>query len=313
MRLRPLLAAVLLALALSGPALAQSPFTHIVRSGETLASIAQRYYGDPRRETVLVTENGLDAQGVPIVVGLRLVVPSVAYHRVRAGETWASIAERYYGDARRAFVLVEANHGSQDQPSEGAELVIPYPLRHVAGPSDTVQRLAAAYYGTDAPENIARLRRFNGLGGNHLDRGQIVLVPLVDLTLSEEGKRLVVVETGHAASGGEIRALQESIAAQLPGLGEHVRRGRYVEAIALGHRLLGTGQLTGNQVVTIQRELGTAFVAIGREDLAVRAFRAALQRQPDLELDSVRTSPVVMRAFLRAKEEEAAARRAPRR
>ena len=60
--------------------------------------------------------------------------------------------------------------------------------------------------------------------------------------------------------------------------------------------------LTGNQVVTIQRHLGTAYVALGRMDLAVNAFRAALTRQPDLQLDTVRTSPRVMRAFEEARE-----------
>ena len=71
--------------------------------------------------------------------------------------------------------------------------------------------------------------------------------------------------------------------------------------MGLGNRLLGAGSLTGNQVVSIQRELGTAYVALGREDLAVESFRQALSRQPDLELDVARTSPTVMRAFRAAK------------
>jgi len=42
-------------------------------------------------------------------------------------------------------------------------------------------------------------------------------------------------------------------------------------------------------------------VALGRHDLAVKAFREALTRQPDLELDAMKTSPTVMRAFRAAK------------
>ncbi len=38
---------------------AQGAYLHVVHEGETLASIAQQYYGDPRRELVLVVENGL--------------------------------------------------------------------------------------------------------------------------------------------------------------------------------------------------------------------------------------------------------------
>jgi LysM repeat protein len=279
---------------------AQTGFAHVVGVGETLASIAQRYYGDPRKETVLVTENGLTEQeGVRIVVGMRLSVPAVSHHRVTAGERWSTIAQRYYGDVRRAFVLVEANRGSSDEPAEGAELLIPYPLRHVAGSGETVQRVASAYL-TGSEENVRMLIRFNGLSGTRLSRGQVVLVPLPDLVLSEEGRTAYEAATG-TSSGGEIRALQESVSAQLPLLAEHVRRGRYLEAVGLGHRLLGAGHLTGNQIVTVQRELGTAYVALDRVDQAVIAFRAALERQPDLELDTVRTSPRVLEAFMRAR------------
>ncbi|MBK8591222.1 MAG: LysM peptidoglycan-binding domain-containing protein [Sandaracinaceae bacterium] len=99
----------------------------MVRPGDTLASIAQRYYGDPRRESVLVTENGLTTQGgSAIVVGMRLHIPWVRYHTVAAGETWQQIADRYYGDARRSFVIIESNRNATDaQPAEGAELLIP--------------------------------------------------------------------------------------------------------------------------------------------------------------------------------------------
>ena len=129
-----------------------------------------------------------------------------------------------------------------------------------------------------------------------------MLVPLRDLVLSEEGRGIIQEETGSAPQAGEIRSLQARIEEELPGLQEHVRRGRYTEAVALGNRLLGAEVLTGNQVVTIQRHLGTAYVALGRMDLAVNAFRAALTRQPDLQLDTVRTSPRVMRAFEEARE-----------
>lgn len=278
-----------------------STYVHVVRPGETLASIAQRYYGDARRESVLVAENGLTTQGgAAIVVGLRLVIPWVSYHRVQASESWAQIATQHYGDPRRASELIQANpQVSGAQPDEGAELLVPYPLRHVARQSDTMRRVAQTYYGDQG--EAARLMRFNSIRRQRLSRGQIVLVPLSDLVLSEEGRRAIEEASGERVTGGEVRALQMRINEQLPTLREHVQRGRYAEAVALGNRLLGAGQLTGNQVVTIQRELAVAYVALDRADLAVEAFLRALERQPDLELDSRRTSPSVLRAFTRAR------------
>lgn len=277
-------------------------YVHVVRPGETLASIAQRYYGNPRRESVLVAENGLTTQGgSAIVVGMRLVVPTVTYHRVRAGETWPQIAEQHFGDARRAFAIIEANPAVEGAlPPDGAELLIPYPLRHVADQRDTLNHVSQTYYGTT--DGSRTLRRFNGMRTVRLQRGQVILVPLPDLVLSEEGRRIVLGATGVAPAGGEVRELQERIGEQLPQLFEHVRTGRYTEAISLGNRLLGSGDLTGNQIVTIQRTLAVAYIALSRDDLAITAFREALERQPDLELDSRRTSPTVMHAFEAARQ-----------
>ncbi|MFW6051027.1 MAG: LysM peptidoglycan-binding domain-containing protein [Myxococcota bacterium] len=278
-------------------------YTHVVRPGETLASIAQRYYGDTKRENVLVADNGLTAEGgAAIVVGLRLGIPHVTYHRVREGESWSDIATRYFGDPKRAFLVIEANGGSVGEPPDvGSELLIPYPLRHVASQGETLPRVASEYYGNAA--YARRLRRFNGIRGNRLSRGQVVMVPLLDLELSEEGRKRIAEETGLSPAAGEVRELQRGIDEQLPRLAEHGGEGRFTEVVALGNQLLGAGQLTGNQVVTIQRQLATAYVALGRDDLAVRAFREALERQPDLELDAMRTSPTVMRAFRQARTE----------
>ena len=272
-------------------------YTHVVRAGETLASIAQKYYGDPRRESVIVAENGLSGSAsVPIVVGLRLSIPSVSYHRVAPGESWPMIAERYYGDPTRAFVITDSNRNSREQPAEGAELLVPYPLRHVASQSDTLARIAETYY-RDGDEGARLLRRFNGLSSPRLARDQVILVPLPDLVLSEEGRAAVTATHGERPSGGNVRTMQDNIDELLPLLATHNRRGRFVEAVTLGSRLLAYGELTGNQIVSIERELATAYVALGRTDLAVRAFRAALERQPDMQLDSARTSPTVMQAF----------------
>ncbi len=283
-------------------------YVHIVRPGETLASIAQTYYGDPKRENVLVAENGLtDQGGSAIVEGLHLVVPTVRYHRVQEGDSWRALAERYYGDEKRAPVLMKANEQKPGgNPDEGAELLIPYPLRHVVRPGDSLASLAEQYYG-DRIE-LRLIRAFNKIKGR-MTRGQILLIPLFDLVLSEAGAARIGRATGQNPERGDVRALQAAIDGRIPELRAHVERGRYAEAVALGNQLLGTGKLTGNQELSIHRELGTAYVALGRPDMGADSFARALARQPDLELDSMRTSPLVLAAFEQAKKTRDAKKR----
>lgn len=279
----------------------EQAYVHIVRAGETLASIAQAYYGDPRRDQVLIRANGL-AEGEP-GTGTRLVVPTMRYHRVTSGETWRTIAEHYYGDPNRAVALLKANHAkASEQPEEGAQLLIPYPLRHFAHASESLASVAEHYYGNR--DDVRLLRTFNG-GHSKVSRGQTILVPLYDLTLSRAG--LERVQLGSGPKGGsdseETRRIQTEVARDIPRVREAVSTGRFVEALALGNQLLGRGQLTGNQEISIQRELATAYVALSRDDLAVSAFARALEKQPDLELDSVRTSPRVLAALETAKSQ----------
>jgi phage tail protein X len=286
---------------------ADPTLVHVVRQGETLASIAELYYGDPRRESVLVAENGLASEGgSSIVVGLRLVIPTVGYHRAVDGETWAELATRYYGDPHRAFALIEANGGKAgEHPDIGAELLVPYPLRVVASQNDPLRKIAKAYYDSMAAMNT--VRRFNTNYKNRIVRGQILLAPLADLVLSAQGKKLAEAQVGSPQLGGDLRKKQVEIDAELPVLRDHVRQGRYADAIAMGNRLIGNGDLTSSEVVTINRELGTAYVAIGSDELARDAFSALLAQQPDAEFDSVRTSPKVLHALEEARKVLAAA------
>ena len=296
-------------LGLSARAQADDSIVHIVRPGETLAAIAELYYGEARREAAIVAENGLGAEGgTAIVVGLRLVIPTVRYHRVQEGETWAALAERYFGDVRRAFVLIDANSSTSGrQPAVGAQLLIPYPLRYIGSSHDPVRQAAREFY-DGSTRSIVMLRRFNGLKGQRVGRGDLLLLPVSNLQLSAQGRKLAQEQGRALAQAAEAREHQIAVHDELPTLREHVQHGRYVEAVALANRLIGAGQLTGNQVVTIQRELGTALVALDREDLALEAFKALLAQQPDVELSLGDTSPRVLHALDNAKRALAAER-----
>jgi len=288
---------------LSSGAGAQAVYTHAVQEGDTLASIAQRYYGDPTREAVLREANrikGPSANG--LVPGSWIFIPTVAFYHVGKDETWKSIAARFLGREMRAATLIEANSGNRRvEPDEGAELLIPYPLRHVVSPGETLTKIAKMYM-PDSPVSLKRIRQFNA--GARIERGQVVLVPLFDLRLAGEGRTEASEAFTLAAGGGATKAAQDEVESSLPELIEQVQNAKFAEAVSLGNRLLGTQSLTSTQVVTIQKELAVAYVALERTDLAEASFRVALAMQPNLELDTVRTSPRVLEAFNRAKQPE---------
>ncbi|MGD8826902.1 MAG: LysM domain-containing protein [Myxococcales bacterium] len=287
---------------LGGKAQSQAAvYTHAVQEGDTLASIAQRYYGDPTREAVLREANRLKAPSEGgLVAGSWLFIPTVAYYRVGKDETWKSIALRFYGREARALALIDANQGSRRvDPDQGAEILVPYPLRHVVAPGDTLAKIVKLYM-PDDPVSLKRLRQFNP--GASIERGQVVLVPLFDLKLNGEGRVQASEAFVQAAGGGASQVAQNEAESAIPELIEKIQKAQFAEAVALGNRLLGLGSLTSTQVVTIQKELAVAYVALERPDLAEAAFRAALALQPNLELDSVRTSPRVLEAFNRAKQ-----------
>jgi len=289
------------ALALASTAESQAVYTHALQDGDTLASIAQRYYGDPTREAVLREANRMKGgSGSALVPGTWIFIPMVTFYRVSKDETWKSIAVRVYGLEARASTLIEANNANRRvEPDEGAELLVPYPLAHLVAPGETLAKIASMYM-PDSPLSLKRLRKFNP--GARVERGEVILVPLFDLRLAGEGRARASEAFARAAGGGAIKAAQDEVERALPGLIQHVQNAEFAEAVALGNQLLGTQGLTSTQVLTIQKELAVAYVAIERSDLAEASFRTALALQPNLELDTVRTSPRVLAAFNLAKQ-----------
>lgn len=289
----------LCAVAASARAESAEALVHVVRPGETLKSISELYYGD-RRDNALAAENAIEPN-VTIVSGMRLVIPTVRYHRVQQGETWAELSERYYADVRRAFVIVEANSGSPSRaPEAGQMLLVPYPLRYVSSAHDPVRQAARDFY-DGSNKAIALIRRFNAIKTTRSARGEVLLLPLGNLVLSEQGRHHAAAQGKDLGQAGQARAKQLAAQEALPTLRQHVLEGRYVEAVALANQLLGWGELTGNQLVTVQRELGTALIALDRDDLALEAFKSLLEQQPDVELGLGDTSPRVLKVLDRAR------------
>jgi phage tail protein X len=275
-----------------------SAFTHVVGEKDTLASIAERYYGRIQFEKLLVAANDLDARGgSPIVRGMRLEVPALDHRIVRSGETWESLASELIGSPERADVLSIANDSSPWlTPEEGSEIVVPFNLRVLPAAGDTLVTIAYRFYGDMNRAWV--LDRYNFLKGRKLEPGDVVLVPLTELPLTETGKRAAERAAGATCSQalGETRGAQKKVAQELPALLADIRSGRYVDAVARGNRFLSSGALSEPQIGTVHRQLLEAYVALDAPGLARASCAEWLKRDPGARLSPVTLSPKILSA-----------------
>jgi LysM repeat protein len=274
-------------------------FTHIVKPGETLAQIADRLYGDAKLEAVLVGANALDIQGGTVISpGMHLNVPAPFHHTILQGETWAELALAWLGtnDIHRADLLARANRSVPwVPPVEGQEIEIPAVVTYIAGEGETVNSIAQRFWGD--PLRGWELDPYNRREGVAVKRGEVVLVPMPHLKLTEAGKaeaRLAAEREG--ASSGMLLAQQQRADAELPQLLSDVRYGRYAEAIARGNRVLGSGALTHPQLAIVHRALVEAYAAIDATPAAAAACVAWRSNDPSAVIDPIRVSPKIRAA-----------------
>jgi hypothetical protein len=257
-------------------------FTHLVLPGETLAQIAARVYGDPKLEYVLVGANALDvAGGSAIVPGMRLEIPAPAYHHVVLNETWYELALAWLGDTKRADALANANKAqSWVPPEEGREIVVPAVLSIIAGENDNDMTVAGRYLGDVNKAWVIDAYNFRKTGP--FRRGEVVLIALPDLTLTVRGKAEArdALDRERTEGHGGQHDVQRRADGELPALLADVRGGRYVDAVARGNRALALGELTKQQLATVNRALLEAYVALDAPGLAAGACAAWRANDP---------------------------------
>lgn len=273
-------------------------FPHVVQPGETLASIAEKLYGRIQYERILVAANALDAHGgVPIVPGMLLEVPALSYRRIKPGDTWAALAQEELGASYRADVLAFANNAKPwIPPDQGAEIIVPYNLRIITSNSDTIMSLSYKFLG-DA-KKAWTLDQYNRLKGRSLQPGDVLLIPLTDLPLTDPGKAAAQQAARALRSEGEgkTREVQRRIQGEIPALLADVRSGRYADAVTRGNQFLSAGDLTKPQLALIHRQLLEAYVALGATGLASAACTAWRQNDEHAKVDGIVLSPKVLAA-----------------
>ncbi|MEZ4288723.1 MAG: LysM domain-containing protein [Polyangiales bacterium] len=274
--------------------------THVVRQGDTLASIAQLYYGDPTRGAMLGEVNHVADD--TLLLGLRLVVPVAGYYRVAEGDDWESISTKVLGLPDRAFALVQANDTNvRVRPDAGSDILVPFAFSYRAAQDEPLQSIATRFL-DDSRTSVRLLRRYNNLSTSKVKAGTRILVPVTELALSAEAQTKLEQDILRQSNGETARKVQQVAVEKIPALRTFVGSGQYARAAALGNELLCGGRLSDSQSVAVHQALAIAYVALGQHDAAVESFVKALRKLPDLELDSVTTSPKVLAALSAARE-----------
>jgi LysM repeat protein len=104
------------------------PFSEMVtlRSGESLSSLAGRFWKDAKKYPIMAWANDIRDPAV-VPAGTRIAVPVLVPYRIRPGESISTVAERFYGDPKQYPPIMTAS-GIEDpgHVSAGTLLKIPY-------------------------------------------------------------------------------------------------------------------------------------------------------------------------------------------
>ena len=178
MRRMLLVRVLMLAISLSAGTLGVASLrTHTVRGGESVSSIAKRYYGNYELTKLLLQYNGKPDS--VIQPGEKLKIPFCEVHRVRGGDTLSKLAQRYL-DRPLAYREIAALNGLRpDKPLQvGQRIVIPVVLPHRLKRGESLATLAKRYYG--GTDLLHVLQSYNGIDDpRRLSVGQKIEVPLV--------------------------------------------------------------------------------------------------------------------------------------
>jgi LysM repeat protein len=263
-----------------------SAFPHVVQDKDTLASLSTRYYGRVQYERLIAAANGLTGSNRGLIAGLVLEIPSLRYHRVEPGETWETIAVELLGAKHRSIVLAQVNQQKPwIQPELGQLIVVPFNLVWVANRQDSLATLAYRFLGSN--KYAYRIAHYNQLKDDGIKDGQVLLLPLSDLSLTPEGQRAAEQAyarmTAHGPASLEVAQLAQD-----------VHGGRYISAVARGNRLLPQPDLSDPSRAHIQLLLLEAYVALDARGPARTACESYRALSPGARLDPVKTSPKIL-------------------
>lgn len=300
---------------------------HTVAPGESISSIARRYYGDFSHTNLLLRFNG--RHGTDLHPGERLRIPFCVDHRVARGDNGSTLAERFLGRASAWESIAELNGLIPEAPLQpGQTIAMPFILRHTIVRGDSLSSLAGTFYGD--PGRGALLQAFNGITDpRELAVGEVVEVPLVGVRLSgsseqEKPPQAIAPEEGpsegnaphadaatHSASPSEPPAepatrpapveplLPDWFAGDFSSAERAYLRGDYEDAAGRIDALIERIEAIPlpEERSRVWRLAAFIDVAFDRDERACAAFRSMRSTGAPVELDPSSVSPKIRKAL----------------
>ncbi|MCP4606180.1 MAG: hypothetical protein GY847_37650 [Proteobacteria bacterium] len=275
--------------------------THIAREGETLKQLAVRYYGRPDMSMVIRAANGfLHPDDGSLTQGEQVEIPEASFYKIRNGDTWAEIANQRLASPQRGRFLANMNdYEKKDMPPPGTIIKIPYHLRHIFAGDETLKSVTKLYFGKK--RTYRWLKQYNLTRKKRFKKFDIVIVPLLNLTLTKEEQERIKTERAENFTDEDIENQKKTIK-EITKIRKMFKNGLYVKMVATAQRLIGRGKLTVPQKIGVHKFLGSAYVALEERQLAIESFIKALSLQPAMELSPITTSPKILEAFHKARK-----------
>jgi nucleoid-associated protein YgaU len=156
---------------------------YTVLAGDTLRSIAQRFYGDENQWPRIFNANRDQISNPDVIsVGWVLTIPGFRPYAVKAGDTLRSIALGFYSDENQWPRIFNANRDQINDPDViqvGWILRIPTDEPYTVVAGDTLRKIAQQFYGDENQwTRIFDENRDQIDDPDVISVGQVLLIPL---------------------------------------------------------------------------------------------------------------------------------------
>ncbi len=265
------------------------PLIHRLKKRETLAALAQQYYGDYQKSIYLRTRNRV-IDPKRLRPGKDIVIPLITYHQIEIGDSLSKLAGKYLKDAQKAKFIAQFNATGEYSPLKvGDRIRIPFELQHKVKPGQTLASISKLYYGNTISYQL--LMNYNSITDvQSLKVGDVLKVPITTSKTTRRGWIQRALDTLRRSPEEKYpRELEEGV--------EFYHQGEYPGSIIKLRASLRARGLRVEDLVPIRKYLAFAYAQMGEQEAAAQQFLALLELQPDFRLVEAEVSPEILEVF----------------